>query len=137
MVDVNGFVADIIVAADNDVRSLFAQLINPYKEILEKLHLEVLTDIARRTTRNIGVHDGDVAEVRTQHAALAVVLGIAHTYHHFVRFALGEDTHAGVAFFLRRVDITAVAEFLHRQHINLLGLRFALLNTEHIRVLGG
>ena len=127
--------ADIIVAADDDVRSLFTQLIDPDEEILEKLHLKLLTDISCCAAGDIGIDDGQIAEIDAQHASLSVVFWVAHADDHFVRLLLREDTHARVAFLFRGVDITMIPQLLKRHHVNLFRLRFAFLDAEDIRTL--
>ena len=136
MVDVDGFMAYVIISADDEVRPLLTQFRDPRQEVLEKLHLEILPYIACRTAGYIGINDGEVAEIGTQHPSLAVVFGIPHADDHFVRYLLGEDTHAGITLLLCRMDIGMIAQFLERQHVYLLGLRLALLNTEYVGLLG-
>ena len=109
MVDVNWFMTNVIISAYNQVRSLFAQVIDPNQEILQKLHLEVLADVSGRTAGNINVHYGDVTEVCSYHTSLAVIFGISHTYYYAVGFDTREDGYPRVPFLFRRVDITAVA----------------------------
>ena len=130
MIDIDGFMADVIIAADDEVRSLFAQFVHPDKEILEKLHLEILPDVSGCTAGDIGIDDRQVPEVDPKYSSLAVILGITHTYHHFIGFVLAEDTDTRVPFLLRRMDERAVSEFLKRHDVYLVGLRFALLDAE-------
>ena len=109
MIDVNWFMTNVIISAYNQVRSLFAQVIDPYQKILQKLHLKVLTDVSGCAAGNISVHYGDVTEVRSYHTSLAVIFGISHTYYYAVGFDTREDGYPRVPFLFRRVDITAVA----------------------------
>lgn len=134
VVDVNGFVADIEVAADDHVRTFFAQFVEPLEEDFQKIHLELLTYVARCTAGHIDAHYGQIAEVCTQYSSLTVIAVVVHAGYNLVGGLFGEDTHARVTFLLSRMDIRSVTEFGESGGVDLLGLRFALLDAEHVRV---
>ena len=135
VVDVDGLVADIVVAADDDVGARLAQQERPFEEGFEEVHLELLTDAARGAAGDIDADHRDVAEIGAEHAPFAVVAGVAHARDDAVGLHLAEDCHARIALLLGGVDVTVVAEFLHGEGVNLLGLRLALLYAEDVGAL--
>ena len=84
VVDVDGVVADIEVAADDKVRSLLAELFHPVEEHLEEVHLKLLANIAGGAAGDIDAYECDIAEVGTQDASLAVVTRTIYAGHYAV-----------------------------------------------------
>ena len=55
VLDVVFGVGNVVVAADDEVRALFSQLVHVFLKILQKSHLHTLTDFAARSRREVAV----------------------------------------------------------------------------------
>ena len=135
VIDVDGLVRDIIVAADYDIRTLLAQFVDPHDEVRQEVHLVFVFWSFGLARWDIDANNRHVAIVGTNDATLAVVFGITHTDNYAVGLNTCEDSYARIAFFLCGVDIALITKLLHGHHINLIGLRLALLYAKHIGLL--
>lgn len=92
-------VADIIVAADDEMRQLRPHLVNILQKISQPCHFKVLPQIAARAGGHVYIYDGKIVEIGAQHAAFVIVKGMATAYGYVFRFLLRKYTYPAVAFF--------------------------------------
>ena len=135
VVDVDGLVAYVIVAAHDEVGTLAPHLLHKRQESFQEIHLERLPLVTRRAGRHVHAHHRHVAEVRPQHAPLGIVAGMVHARHHAVGLPPGEDAHAAVTLLLRRVEVGRVTQCSKGCGIDLFRLRLRLLHAQHVRQL--
>ena len=134
MVDVDGFMADIEVAAYDEVGSFGAEGIDPREESSEEVHLKILPYVAHGAAGYIDAYDRDVAEVGTEYPSFLVETFVVHTRLDEVGLLLREDAYARISFSLGRVDGCVVTERLHGGSVYLFGLGLALLDTEDVGI---
>ena len=135
VIDVDGLVRNIVVSADYDIGTLFAQFVNPHDEVRQEIHLVFVFWSFGLARWDIHANNRHVAIVGTNDATLAVVFGITHADNYAVGLKTCEDSYARVSLFLCGVDIALITQFLHGHHIYLVGLCFALLYAKYIGLL--
>ena len=133
--NINRLMADIIIAAKNQVGTRLLQLHHIFLEIFQPHHFKGLAFIPARSRRMVNADYRQVSEVRTDETSFIIVCFHSHPIFHMVRFPLGKYSHSTVSLLLRRVQIRLVAQcFKHFSRI-LVRLQFRLLQTKNIRIL--
>ena len=133
VVDVNGAVADVVVAAKDQAGPFLLQLLHVLLEIVQPLHFKGLAFVSAGSGRMVDTDHGKVSVIGADKAPFRIVGGDAHARHNLVRFLAGEYGHAAVAFFLGGKTVAAIANGFEFQNRNLVWLRLGLLYAEHIR----
>ena len=132
VVDVDVLVADVVVAGEHELRSLFPQFVDILTEEVEPHHLEGLAFVARGARGMVDAHHREVTKVGTEEAAFVVVYGFVHPVNHVIGFLFCDEAYAAVAFLLSWEPIVVVAHHLEVHQGNLVRRGFQLLETEHI-----
>ena len=132
IVDVDGLVADVVIARKHQLRTLFAQCVHIIAEKIKPLHLESLPVVAGRARWVIDTHYRQVAEIGTKETTFSIVKRIVHAIDHIVRMLLANHANAAVAFFLCRKPKMMVAHHLEIHQWNLVGRGFQFLKTQHV-----
>src|SRR5574344_447702 len=86
MVDVDGFMANVEVAADEQIGAFFLQFEDKSMKIPQKIHFEILTGIAHTARRYIDAQNTPCAKIRSNHPSLHVIDRIVHPNDNPVRF---------------------------------------------------
>jgi hypothetical protein len=121
-VDVNLFVANVVIAAKYQPRAFLTEFEDAVEEVFQPAHLELLPFIATCTGRVIGADDGQVAKIGAQKPAFIVIPFDPHATNDSIGRLPTEDGHTAVSFLLCRKKMRLVPDILKGRGGELIGL---------------
>lgn len=133
VVDVDGFVADVVVSGQDQERAGFAEFRHIVLEIGQPFHFESLAFITRSAGGMVDAYHAQVAEIGPDEPAFVVVSGNPHSLFDMVGFLFAKEGHAAISFFLGREAVCGVSGTGDFHGGNLFGLGFGLLQADDIR----
>ena len=110
IMDIDGFVTDIIVATNNEFFRRIVRVINEIVEGVQEFVLHILADISGGTGREVATHDIVAIDVCGDHSAFGVEKFMPHAGIHSVRFDFRKNANTTIAFFLCREKIAVVSQ---------------------------
>jgi len=134
IVDVDFLVADVVIAANDEVRELGAQFVNVGVEIIH-VHEFVRNPDGVRSAWHVKTHDGNVAKISADVAAFEIHVFDTGSEDDVIGLGLAQNRDAAVAFFV--CGIPVMIRISGRFKVgdgNLILRRFDFLEANHIRV---
>src|ERR1700761_8811688 len=129
-------VDDVPVTANHVIAAALEPLIEDRRDPLHHLELELLAFVARRTRGHIQRDHAEVAKARLDIAPFAIERLPAQCRAHFVRLALGIDSHAAVALLAARIAVEAMMSIGPEHRVaELVFLCLGFLQADHIGLL--
>ncbi len=131
-VDVYLTVADIVIAADDELRALLAQLGNVMMKLVQPQVLVSLPLLAGRARGEVGVDERHIAKVGADDTALGIALHDAIAKVHGVGGYFRKNSDAAVALLLRGKNVGFVAERFQLRDVYILFIRFDFLQAYNV-----
>ena len=101
VVDVDCFVAYVVVSRQNQVRSCLSQIFHVRLEVFEPLHLERLALVTGCAGWMIDADDAQLPEVGSDKASFVVVCRYTHALFYVIGFLAAKQGYSTVPLFLR------------------------------------
>lgn len=136
IMDIDGLMANVIIAADDKFGSLFLQFGKVIVKFIQPLELVTLPLLPAAAAWEVAVEQSDGAKIGPQHAPFCIALHDPVSVIDRIGRYFGEDGHAAVAFFFGREPVAFVAQSIDGSQVYVSLFRLDFLQADDIRGVG-